>query len=127
MTTPPPRTSRLDPVIEILLIALLAFMPAAFGVVDEWAEAIAFTTGAGIALCLAVRAIAARETELRPSLACHLHQSNLDRFDAGNRCAGCGNLLRLADECSGVRTHFRLLCAGTGVSAPHASARPLRE
>jgi len=54
MITNPPHSSRLDPVIEILLIALLAFMPAAFGVVAGWSEWIAFATGSAIALLLAI-------------------------------------------------------------------------
>jgi O-antigen ligase/tetratricopeptide (TPR) repeat protein len=70
MTPTPPRTSRLDPVIEVLLIALLAFMPAPYGVVAAWSEGIAYATGAAIALCLAIRAVAAPQPrEARFSLA----------------------------------------------------------
>src|SRR5688500_1611321 len=69
MTPTPPHTSRLDPVIEVLLVALLAFMPAAFGAVEAWSEAVAFALGAAIAICLALRAGAAPARELRPSLA----------------------------------------------------------
>jgi len=68
--TPPPRTSRIDPLIEVLLIALLAFMPAPFGVVAAWSEGVAYAIGAAIAICLAVRAVAAPQPrELRFSLA----------------------------------------------------------
>ncbi len=73
MTLPPSPSSRHAPITEvlteILLIALLAFMPAAFGVVEPWSEAVAFATGAAIALCLALRAITSSDNHLRPSLA----------------------------------------------------------
>ena len=65
----PPRTSRLDVVIEILLIALLIFMPAAFGTVEAWSEAIAEAIGAAIALCLAIRLLTHPSSQVRPSLA----------------------------------------------------------
>jgi tetratricopeptide (TPR) repeat protein len=69
MTVTPPRTSRLDPIIEILLIALLAFMPAAFGTVAAWSEAVAEALGAAIALLLAIRLLTTPASEIRPSLA----------------------------------------------------------
>src|SRR5688500_5554023 len=69
MIAQPPRTSRLDPLIELLLIALLAFMPAAYGAVAAWSEAIAMAIGAAIALLLAIRAAAVPSRDLRPSLA----------------------------------------------------------
>ena len=67
MTPHAPRTSRLDPLIEVLLIALLAFMPAAFGTVDAWSEAVAIALGAAIALCLAVRFMTAAKQDVRLS------------------------------------------------------------
>jgi O-antigen ligase/tetratricopeptide (TPR) repeat protein len=69
MSSQSPSTSRLDPFIEVLLIALLAFLPAALGAVDSWTEAIATALGAAIALCLAIRAALARTSAVRPSLA----------------------------------------------------------
>jgi tetratricopeptide (TPR) repeat protein len=70
MLPEPPPPSRLDPLIETLLVALLAFMPAAFGVTEAWSEAIAVAIGGAIALLLAVRTIARGRHEVaRPSLA----------------------------------------------------------
>src|SRR4051812_46391523 len=53
-------TSRLDALIELLLIALLIFMPAAFGAVDAWSESVATSIGAAIALSLAIRLLLRR-------------------------------------------------------------------
>jgi O-antigen ligase/tetratricopeptide (TPR) repeat protein len=47
--------TRLDLVIEILLVALLAFMPVALGVVAPWSEMVVVITTAAIGLCLALR------------------------------------------------------------------------
>ncbi|MEA2736565.1 MAG: hypothetical protein QOE14_3016, partial [Humisphaera sp.] len=65
MISQPPRISRLDPIIEALLIALLAFMPAAFGAVNAWSEGVAMTLGAAIAVCLTIRAVTAASHEVR--------------------------------------------------------------
>lgn len=56
----PPLVRRLDLLIEILLGALLAFLPAAFGAVDPWSEMVAMALGGGIAVLLAARAVASR-------------------------------------------------------------------
>ncbi|MEO6435610.1 MAG: O-antigen ligase family protein [Tepidisphaeraceae bacterium] len=49
----------IDLVSEILLYALLVFLPAAFGTVDPWSEMIATCFGAALAICLAVRMVLA--------------------------------------------------------------------
>jgi tetratricopeptide (TPR) repeat protein len=69
MISQTPRTSRLDAMIEVLLVSLLAFMPAVFGGLYAWSEAIAVATGVAIALLLAVRMITLGRHEIgRPSL-----------------------------------------------------------
>ena len=59
---PPASTPRLDLVIELLLIALLLFMPAAYGAVDPWSESIATAGGAALALLLVARTLIARRS-----------------------------------------------------------------
>src|SRR5437868_2546576 len=49
--------SPLDNLILALLVALLAFMPLAFGAVDAWAEFVAFAAASVIALLLALRGL----------------------------------------------------------------------
>src|SRR3954471_3675737 len=53
-------STRLDPLILSLLIALLAFMPFAFGTIHRWSELIAYTLATLLAICLAIRALIAR-------------------------------------------------------------------
>src|SRR5688500_16480004 len=69
MTPHPPRTSRLDFLLEVLLIALLAFAPAAFGTVHAWSEVVVVGLGAAMALCLAIRAVTVATQQIRLSLA----------------------------------------------------------
>src|SRR5207237_1364377 len=45
----------LDPVIEVLLAALLLFCPLALGVVEAWSEQVVIALTALIALCLALK------------------------------------------------------------------------
>jgi O-antigen ligase len=47
----------IDALVEALLVALLIFLPAAFGSVDPWSELIAYSAGGVIASLLAVRAV----------------------------------------------------------------------
>ena len=55
----------LDAAIEIVLIALLAFCPLAFGAVEPWSELVAFALGAILAVLVAVRNVIARERIVR--------------------------------------------------------------
>ena len=48
---------RIDGLIEILLVALLIFLPAALGTVEPWSELIACVTAAAMAVLLAIRAL----------------------------------------------------------------------
>ena len=57
--------TRIDLAIECLLVALLAFMPAALGVVAHWSEMVVVCTAAAIALCLAAKTFFHRNTEGR--------------------------------------------------------------
>src|SRR6266536_313552 len=58
---PDPRpTPRIDLSIELLVMALLAFLPATFGAVDAWSEAAAVAIGAAITLLLVARALLRR-------------------------------------------------------------------
>src|SRR6266542_6401324 len=47
----------LDAAIEVLLVALLTFMPLAFGAVEPWSELVALTMGALLALLVALRQV----------------------------------------------------------------------
>jgi tetratricopeptide (TPR) repeat protein len=47
----------LDIAIEVVLVALLVFLPAAFGTVDAWSEMVAYAGGGVIAALLAVRMV----------------------------------------------------------------------
>ncbi len=51
---------RMDRAIERLLIALLAFMPFAFGAVEAWSEEVVIVLAAAISICFCARMIAAR-------------------------------------------------------------------
>lgn len=54
-------TPRLDAMLEILLIALLIFLPAAYGTVDAWSELVGFSIAGLVAVLLAVRQTINRE------------------------------------------------------------------
>jgi len=56
--------SRFDVVIEWLLIALLAFMPLAFGAVEAWSEQVVLTLAAAISLCFLIKLIREKHTRL---------------------------------------------------------------
>ena len=56
--TPP---SRFDTVIECLLIALLIFMPLAFGVVHAWSEMVVIAIAAAISICLVLKLACRRD------------------------------------------------------------------
>jgi O-antigen ligase len=49
------RITHLDRAIEMLLIALLVFMPLAFGVVQAWSEEIVIALAAALSICFLVR------------------------------------------------------------------------
>ena len=53
-----------DWMIERLLIALLAFMPLAFGAVEAWSEVIVMILVAAISICFLLKLVA--EREVRP-------------------------------------------------------------
>jgi len=57
--------SRFDAVIECLLIALLAFMPLAFGAVEAWSEMVVICLACAIALCFALKMVVRRDVRLR--------------------------------------------------------------
>lgn len=46
---------RFDPIIEWLLIALLSFMPFAFGAVHAWSEAVVITVAAAMSIALVIK------------------------------------------------------------------------
>jgi len=54
------RSSRFDTIIEWLLIALLAFMPLAFGVVEAWSELAVILLAEAIVVCLALKLVTDR-------------------------------------------------------------------
>ncbi len=56
--------SRFDVAIEWLLIALLAFMPLAFGAVEAWSEQVVLTLAAAISLCFLLKLIREKHTHL---------------------------------------------------------------
>jgi len=53
-----------DTVIEALLIALLVFMPLAFGAVEAWSELVVITLAGAMAICLALKLLVSRETKV---------------------------------------------------------------
>ena len=57
--------SRIELVIEGLLVALLLFMPAALGVIAPWSEMVVVSVAAAIAVCLALKAVLHRSAEGR--------------------------------------------------------------
>ena len=59
----------LDLLIEILIYALLVFLPAAYGTVDAWSERIALCIGAAIAVALAIRSFLVPTRLDRPAVA----------------------------------------------------------
>jgi tetratricopeptide (TPR) repeat protein/O-antigen ligase len=61
--------SRFDIIIEWLLIALLAFMPLAFGVVHAWSEEIVITLSAAITICFMLKFICRRNDNVMWTLA----------------------------------------------------------
>ena len=54
--------SNFDRIIEWLLIALLAFMPLAFGAVEAWSELVVVTIAAAMVICLAAKLIIRKDT-----------------------------------------------------------------
>ncbi|MFW6107308.1 MAG: O-antigen ligase family protein [bacterium] len=58
---PDATVSRFDTAIEWLLVALLAFMPLAFGAVEAWSEFVVVLLAAAVALCLAAKLVVRRE------------------------------------------------------------------
>ena len=61
---PDATTSRFDTVIEWLLVALLAFMPLAFGAVEAWSELVVVALTGAIAVCLALKFACRRDVHL---------------------------------------------------------------
>jgi len=57
--------SRFDAVIEGLIIALLAFMPLAFGAVEAWSEMVVICLACAISLCFALKMVVRRDVRLR--------------------------------------------------------------
>jgi len=55
---------RMDRLIEGLLVALLAFMPFAFGAVEAWSEEIVIVLAAAISICFCARMVAARDASV---------------------------------------------------------------
>jgi tetratricopeptide (TPR) repeat protein/O-antigen ligase len=55
-----PAAERLDRVVEVLLVALLAFMPTAFGVVHAWSEEIVIVMAAAISLVFLLKLVIVR-------------------------------------------------------------------
>ncbi len=58
-----PHTPRIDALIEVLMFALLAFAPAAFGAVNPWSELIVTALAGAIALCLLARTVLRRRSD----------------------------------------------------------------
>ena len=56
--------SRFDMVIEGLMIALLAFMPLAFGAVEAWSEQVVVALAAAISVCFLLKLIFQRDSRL---------------------------------------------------------------
>ena len=56
-----PREDRFDRAIEWLLIAMLAFAPLAFGVVEAWSEEIVLALAAAISIVFCVKVLALRK------------------------------------------------------------------
>jgi len=63
-TTPDGAPSQFDTVIEWLVIALLAFMPLAFGAVEAWSELVVIALTSAMAIVLALKLASQRETGL---------------------------------------------------------------
>lgn len=59
-----PGVSRLDVVVEWLMIALLAFMPLAFGAVEAWSEEVVIAVACAMAVCLGLKLIVRRSARL---------------------------------------------------------------
>ncbi|MEN6338319.1 MAG: hypothetical protein ABFE01_29030, partial [Phycisphaerales bacterium] len=57
LPVPEKSNTRLDWILEGLLIALLAFMPLTFGAVHAWSEQIVVTLAAAIAVVFGVRMV----------------------------------------------------------------------
>jgi len=55
---------RFDPIIEWQLIALLAFMPFAFGAVHAWSEAVVITLAAGMSIALLIKLLVRPDVRL---------------------------------------------------------------
>ncbi len=56
--------SRFDTVIEWLMIALLAFMPLAFGAVEAWSEMVVIVLAGAMIVCLAAKLVVRRDFRL---------------------------------------------------------------
>lgn len=60
----PQQTEPLDGVIEFLLIALLVFMPLAFGAVQAWSEQVVIILSGLVAFCFAIKLLISRQARL---------------------------------------------------------------
>ena len=56
--------SKYDKIIELLLFALLAFMPLAFGAVEAWSEEVVVIITAAIAICFILKLILEEDTNI---------------------------------------------------------------